>query len=106
MSIVSAAWRTAASERRAGFGTVGVAGAGIDAIYVTTLQRTSQTAAPLLKRLGLTPSVEPGLREVYLGEWEGGRYRKMVADFGPVAQRMFAEERWDLVPGAESMARS
>jgi 2,3-bisphosphoglycerate-dependent phosphoglycerate mutase len=80
-----------------------LAGAGIDAIYVTTLQRTSQTAAPLVRRLGLTPSVEPGLREVYLGEWEGGLYRKMVADFGPVAQRMFAEERWDVIPGAESL---
>src|SRR2546429_8875525 len=39
----------------------------ISAIYVSTLQRTAQTAAPLAARLGLTPAVEPGLREVYLG---------------------------------------
>src|SRR5690349_13459691 len=69
-----------------------LAGAGIDAIYVTTLRRTAETAAPLVRHLGLTPAVEPGLREVYLGEWEGGLYRKMVAEFGPIAQRMFAEE--------------
>src|SRR4051812_16780616 len=31
----------------------------IDAIYVTTLQRTHQTAAPLAAKLGLTPVVEP-----------------------------------------------
>ncbi len=80
-----------------------LAGAGIDAIYVTTLCRTSQTAAPLAGRLGLTPLVEPELREVYLGEWEGGLYRKMVADFHPIAQRMFAEERWDVIPGGESL---
>ena len=80
-----------------------LAGDAIDAIYVTTLRRTGQTAAPLAERLGLTPAVEPGLREVYLGEWEGGLYRKMVADFHPVAQRMFAEERWDVIPGAESL---
>jgi len=80
-----------------------LAGAGIDAIYVTTLCRTAQTAAPLAERLGLAPLVEPDLREVHLGEWEGGLYRKMVAEFHPIAQRMFAEERWDVIPGAESL---
>jgi len=80
-----------------------LAGAGIDAIYVTTLRRTAETAAPLAARLGLKPLVEPGLREVNLGEWEGGLYRKMVAEMNPVARRMFAEERWDVIPGAESL---
>ncbi len=80
-----------------------LAGAGIDAIYVTTLCRTAQTAAPLAERLGLAPVVEPDLREVHLGEWEGGLYRKMVAEFHPIAQRMFAEERWDVIPGAEAL---
>ena len=78
-------------------------GAGIDAIYVSTLRRTAQTAAPLAERLGLAPVVEPDLREVHLGEWEGGLYRKMVAESHPIAQRMFAEERWDVIPGAESL---
>ncbi|TDB83088.1 histidine phosphatase family protein [Actinomadura sp. KC216] len=73
----------------------------LDAIYVTPLRRTSQTAAPLVRRLGLEPRVEPGLREVHLGEWEGGLFRKRVADGDPVAQRLFAEERWDVIPGAE-----
>jgi 2,3-bisphosphoglycerate-dependent phosphoglycerate mutase len=78
-----------------------LAGAGLDAIYVSTLRRTSQTAAPLAARLGLTPRVEAGLREVYLGEWEAGLFRIMVADKHPVAGRMWAEERWDVIPGAE-----
>ena len=73
----------------------------IDAIYVTSLRRTAQTAAPLAERLGLTPQVEPDLREVHLGEWEAGRFRKMVADNHPIAARMWAEERWDVIPGAE-----
>lgn len=80
-----------------------LADAGIDAIYVSTLQRTAQTAAPLAARLGLSPEVEAGLREVHLGAWEGGLYRKMVAENGPLAQRMFAEERWNVIPGAESL---
>jgi probable phosphoglycerate mutase len=73
----------------------------VDAIYVTTLRRTAQTAAPLAERLGLTPRVEPGLREVFLGDWEAGLLRKMVADRHPVAERMAVEERWDVIPGAE-----
>lgn len=73
----------------------------IGAIYVTSLRRTAQTAAPLAARLGLTPQVEPDLREVNLGEWEAGRFRKMVAENHPIAERMWAEERWDVIPGAE-----
>jgi 2,3-bisphosphoglycerate-dependent phosphoglycerate mutase len=78
-----------------------LAGTSIDAIYVTTLRRTAQTAAPLAERLGLTPHVEPDLREVHLGNWEAGLYRKMVAENHPIAQQMWAQERWDVIPGAE-----
>lgn len=79
-----------------------LAGERLDAIYVTPLRRTAQTAAPLARRLGLEPRVEPGMREVHLGEWEGGLFRKMVAENDSVARRMFAEERWDVIPGAET----
>lgn len=74
----------------------------VDAVYVTNLRRTAQTAEPLLRHLGLQARVEPGLREVHLGEWEGGLFRKMVAELHPIAQRMWAEERWDVIPGAEA----
>lgn len=74
----------------------------IDAIYVTTLQRTAQTAAPLARLTGLTPRIEADLREIHLGEWEGGTYRKMVSERHPASVRAFAEQRWDAIPGAES----
>jgi 2,3-bisphosphoglycerate-dependent phosphoglycerate mutase len=73
----------------------------VDAIYVTSLRRTHQTAAPLARLTGLEPRVEPDLREVYLGEWEGGVFRQRVADADPLAVRMFEVERWDVIPGAE-----
>jgi 2,3-bisphosphoglycerate-dependent phosphoglycerate mutase len=79
--------------------------AKIDHIYVTTLRRTVQTAEPLVERLGMTPTVEPGLREVFLGEWEGGLFRQKVAENGETAQRMWAEQRWDVIPGAEPAER-
>ncbi len=75
-----------------------------EALYVTTLRRTVETAAPLIRRTGLTPQVEPDLREVFMGEWEGGQFRQKVADADPVAVRMLTEERWDVVPGAEPRA--
>jgi 2,3-bisphosphoglycerate-dependent phosphoglycerate mutase len=74
----------------------------LDTLYVTTLQRTAQTAAPLAARLGLTPLVEPDLREVHLGDWEGGLFRQKVAQNDPLIQKMHAEQRWDVIPGAES----
>jgi probable phosphoglycerate mutase len=74
----------------------------LDGIYVTTLRRTHETAAPLSARLGITPVVEPGLREIMLGEWEGGTFRIRVAERDPLAVQMFETERWDVIPGAES----
>jgi len=76
----------------------------VDAIYVTSLRRTHQTAAPLARLTGLEPRVEADLREVYLGEWEGGVFRQKVAEADPVAVRMFELERWDVIPGAEDDA--
>ncbi|MEY2431719.1 MAG: hypothetical protein QOC92_1444 [Acidimicrobiaceae bacterium] len=73
----------------------------IDAIYVSTLRRTAQTAAPLARRLGLTPVVERDLREVFLGDWESGIFRKKVIERDPIAVRMVEEQRWDVIPGAE-----
>ena len=77
-------------------------GQTIDAIYVTSLQRTVETAAPLAAHLGLTPIVEPDLREVHLGDWEGGLLRIKVHDNDPIYLQMQQEQRWDVIPGAES----
>lgn len=74
----------------------------ITAVYVSNLQRTWQTAAPLCEHLKLTPVVDPDLREVYLGEWEGGVMRIKAHENDPLYQRLVAEQRWDVIPGAES----
>lgn len=73
----------------------------IGAIYVTNLRRTAQTAAPLVDRLGIEAVVEPDLREVFLGQWEGGLYRLKVMQGDPIALQIIEEQRWDVIPGAE-----
>jgi probable phosphoglycerate mutase len=74
-------------------------------LFVTPLQRTAQTAAPLARRLSLEPVVVPDLREVHLGDWEGGEYRVRLAQGDPLVARVFAEERWDVIPNAEDPER-
>jgi len=76
-------------------------GEAIDAVYVTTLRRTVQTAAALTAQLGLEPRVERDLREVHLGDWEGGVYRQKVLEGDPIALAMAREQRFDVIPNAE-----
>jgi hypothetical protein len=51
--------------------------------------------------LGLAPVVEPDLREVFVGEWEGGLLRKKVLDGTRWPCACTEEQRWDVIPGAE-----
>ncbi|MFC6640262.1 histidine phosphatase family protein [Sulfitobacter sediminilitoris] len=76
----------------------------ISAIYVTTMQRTHQTAAPLARHLGLEPRVERDLREVFLGEWDGGEFRFRAAENDPAIVRARERHEWGELPGAESTA--
>jgi probable phosphoglycerate mutase len=80
-----------------------VASEPLSALFVTPLQRTSQTAAPLAESTGLEPQVIVDLREIMLGDWEGGEFRIRVANGDPIAARLFEEERWEVIPGAENM---
>lgn len=70
--------------------------------FVSNLRRTQETAAPLAAKIGLEPTVLPDLREVFLGELEGGAYRIKVAEGDPLVAEIVARERWDVIPGAES----
>lgn len=79
-----------------------LAGFDVAGLYVTTLQRTHQTAAPLAARSGLTPVEVADLREVHLGEWEAGEYRARIAAADPLAIRAFVEQEWSVIPGAET----
>ena len=74
----------------------------IAAIYVTTLRRTHQTAAPLAEALQLTPKIEADLREIYLGDWDSGLYRKKVAEGDPLFLKSLQKHEWGEIPNAET----
>ncbi|MCZ6708946.1 MAG: histidine phosphatase family protein [Gammaproteobacteria bacterium] len=76
----------------------------ISAVYVSNLRRTQETAQPLCNHLNLTATIDPDLREVFLGAWEGGLLRIKAHENDPVYQRMHEQQRWDVIPGAESHA--
>jgi broad specificity phosphatase PhoE len=59
--------------------------------YVSPLQRTQSTGAAIADAIGLQPSIEPGLREFHLGDWEG----RTVKELGEI-ERLW--ERWAADP--------
>lgn len=74
----------------------------ISAIFVSTLRRTGETAAPLAAAVGLEPVPLEDLREVFLGDFEGGVYRIKSAEGDPVIKEVFAREAWSAIPNAET----
>jgi 2,3-bisphosphoglycerate-dependent phosphoglycerate mutase len=73
-------------------------------MFVSNLRRTQETAAPLAAKAEMEPTVLPDLREIFLGELEGGGYRIKVAEGDPLVVEVAEKERWDVIPGAESLA--
>jgi probable phosphoglycerate mutase len=75
---------------------------GVDRIYVSTLTRTHQTAAPLAALLDLEPRELDGLREIAAGDFEMADDHDAIAGYiGTVAD--WIEGRYDTrMPGGES----
>jgi broad specificity phosphatase PhoE len=75
---------------------------GVEQIFVSTLVRTHQTAAPLARLLGIEPRVLPGLREISAGAFEMADDQDSITGYiGTVAD--WIEGRHDTrMPGGES----
>lgn len=76
----------------------------VHALFTSPLLRARETATPIADAIGLHPVVVDQLREVALGAWEGQLSRRL-AQGGPLAKRLFIDERWDVIPGAEPAGR-
>lgn len=77
----------------------------IAAVYASNLTRTQQTAAPLAEELGIDIEIDADLREVFLGDGEGGLLREMGATGHPAAVALRANREWGEIPGAETNAQ-
>lgn len=66
-------------------------GIPLDAIYISDLMRTQQTAAPLAKERNLSPVVLPGLREISFGRWEGRPFAEMKKEDPELLRKLFRE---------------
>lgn len=75
----------------------------VRALFITPLRRTAETAAPIAAMTGLEPVVVADLRELHLGELDGGAFRIALQRGDPRIAEVFAQERWDVIEGAEPM---
>jgi probable phosphoglycerate mutase len=73
----------------------------IDAVASSDLLRAVQTATPLAEARGLEIDQRESLREVHLGEWEGGEFRRRAAARDPEFIAAMESGRWESIPGAE-----
>jgi broad specificity phosphatase PhoE len=93
---------TELGHRQAEAAARALADRGIEQIFVSTLARTLQTAAPLAAALGITPRRLEGLREISAGDFEMAADHDSIAGYiGTVAD--WIEGRYDTrMPGGES----
>jgi probable phosphoglycerate mutase len=75
----------------------------VAAVFASQLRRTAETAAPIAAHFDLEPAALEDLGEIYLGEWEGHGIHDRGSRGDPELARVIAEQRWDLVPGAEDL---
>jgi len=74
----------------------------LDAIYVSDLVRTQQTAAPLARARGLEPVIRPGLREIQAGDYEMAPDDASWAAYLAVLYRWAAGDPEARIPNGEN----
>jgi 2,3-bisphosphoglycerate-dependent phosphoglycerate mutase len=82
-----------------------LAGRPLAGFYSSDLKRAFETAEAISQLVDLKPESTPGLREIFLGEWEGLRTDEIAKRFPDAWARWGEEADWDLVPGGEGAAR-
>jgi probable phosphoglycerate mutase len=73
----------------------------VAAIYASDLKRAAETAGYVAQVKGLEVQTRQDLREVWLGEWERGEFRRRAQARDPEWMAFARAGRWDMVPGSE-----
>jgi broad specificity phosphatase PhoE len=82
-----------------------LAGRRLAGFYASDLSRAVETAEAIAPGVDLKPEPTPGLREIFLGEWEGLSTEEIAKRFPDAWARWGEEADWDLVPGGEGASR-
>ena len=78
-------------------------GHSFNAIYVSDLKRARQTAAPIAKLLGLEVQIEPRLREINQGKWEGVLVDEIKARYAELWSQRTVDPASVRPPGGETV---
>jgi probable phosphoglycerate mutase len=81
-----------------------LAGSQFVALYSSDLKRAQRTAEILGEFFGLTVQVDPRLREICQGEWEGKNYQEVVRQYSSAQVEGIRNPAWvtAAAPGGES----
>jgi len=75
-----------------------------DVIVSSPLRRCAEFAAELAERHGVTLEVEPNLREIAFGDWEGRTYRELTDSTPHAFQAFFRDPLNNTPPNAEPLS--
>jgi broad specificity phosphatase PhoE len=92
---------TELGHRQAGHLAESLAGLRIDHLFVSPLRRAVQTAEPLIRTLGIDPTVHEWLAEITAPRFDGTPVEQVERVFAESKGRPIAEQ-WDGIPGGES----
>lgn len=81
------------------------AGQPIDAVYTSPLSRAVSTAMPLCAQKKLNPIIEPGLREITYGDWEGRLEHEVQTNDAAAFLAWQADPASHAPPGGETGAQ-
>jgi probable phosphoglycerate mutase len=95
---------SAEGRRQAELLAARLAGRAFAAFYSSDLKRASETAEVLASTVRIRPTAVAGLREIFLGRWEGLRTEEIAERFPEAWARWIEEPDWDVVPGGEGAA--
>ncbi len=73
----------------------------IDGVWTSDLARARDTGRALAEPRGVEVVERRELREVFLGEWERGEFRRRASIDDPEYLAFVASGRWETIPGGE-----
>jgi broad specificity phosphatase PhoE len=80
-----------------------LAGEGIQVIYTSDMQRALQTVKPLASLTGALVLIDPRLREINQGDWQGLLVSDIMVRYGELFQRRQADPLAVAPPGGETL---